>query len=49
MEYEEKIINKARVRVMRFPKYSREEMDKAREELRKLSPYVERVISEVKE
>lgn len=46
MEYEEKLINNALVRVLKLPKYSEEEMEKASERLKKLAPYLEKVIGE---
>jgi D-serine dehydratase len=49
VEYEEKLINNTLVRVMKFPKYTEEEMEEARERLRKLGPYIEKVLRESSE
>lgn len=46
VEYEEKLINNVLVKVMKFPKYSEKEMEEAYERLKRLAPYVEKVISE---
>ncbi|MEM1525147.1 MAG: hypothetical protein QW618_03285, partial [Nitrososphaerales archaeon] len=46
MEYEEKLINNTLVKIMKFPKYSKKEIGEARERLRKLGPYIEKVIRE---
>jgi len=46
VEYEEKLINNTLVKVRKFPKYSKEEAEKAMAELRKLAPYVEKIIRE---
>jgi len=47
-EVEEKLVNNSLVRVLKFPEYSKEEMEEARERLRRLSPHVEKVIQESK-
>ena len=47
-EVEEKLINNVLIRVLKLPEYSKEEMGEAEKRLRKLGPYVEKVIEESK-
>ena len=47
-EIEEKLINKNLVSVRKFPKYSKERVEKAMRELEELNPYIEKVIEESK-